>query len=237
MIIINSHRFGPPPPYVPPTPPINPVVWSTADSITGKNNGDALTTWADTGSNGYAWTASASPQYRSTEGPNGLPCLLMDITTGVMIGNAGVGTAMNAGTAGEVFMVVKAAASSGDSASWKWGISGNSPHYHFGNANTYYDDSLRTDRTGYTSQWDMTAWTLVNFSMSAGVWTARANSTLWTTDTGKTFSCRPQPILGASDIYNNTGFRMAEVACFSRALTGQERSDMESLLNTKYNLW
>jgi len=57
-----------------PTVPTGMTLWLKADAITGKNDGDTLTTWLDSSSYANTATASGSPTYQTNE-INGRPAV------------------------------------------------------------------------------------------------------------------------------------------------------------------
>lgn len=76
-----------------------------AADITGKSNGDVMGTWLDTSGNGYNFSPTNGPTYRSADGPNSQPCVRFAAASSQYFTGpdwSGLGL-----TAVEVFIVIK----------------------------------------------------------------------------------------------------------------------------------
>ncbi len=139
-------------------------------------------------------------------------------------------------------MIVKSLAANSLGASWQWGTSAFSSHYHYNAENgSYYEDALRSTRPGYTAQWDMESWRLVNYTATGGVgtttWKARVDGALFQDETLQIFGALSRPRLGEGiSGSQTTGFYIAEVFVFDRVLTDTERDQMCAYVADKYTM-
>ena len=86
---------------------LTPTAWYKADAITGKNDGDSVTSWLDSSGNGRTLTGAAGATYKAAPFANGLPMLLLDgVDDGFDSGAVELSTVLSgAGMKGSVFVI------------------------------------------------------------------------------------------------------------------------------------
>lgn len=89
------------------------ILWLKADAITGKNDGDTLSTWNDSSGAGHNATGSgsANPAYK-TNIINGLPVVRLDGTNGFQLGTSGTNESAFDLATSTIFAVAKRTAGS-----------------------------------------------------------------------------------------------------------------------------
>ena len=145
---------------------------------------------------------------------------------------------MSGATAGEVFVVVKAAADN-DSAShslWNFGSTNAGARYPENNGQLYDDFGSTT----YGQEGDpvpgLNTFNLYNVSAASGGWTSRINGAVLFTRSSNTVGWRTAPVLGFNASSNYFNGDMAEVIIYDRVLTAAERESVGQYLYTKYQL-
>lgn len=211
-------------------------VWLSADTITGKSNGAALTTWADRSGNGYDATASGAPTYR-TSVVNGEPVVRFNGTTDYFT----FGNVLTGLTAAEVFAVVKidndppgAFAQGG---LWRMDTDTvNSTFYPFTDTVVYLGFGTTARKTVGNPAPALTSPRLLNVSSASGAWTTRLDGTqLFTTGTN-TVAWPAAPLLGKSHGPYFLDGDIAEFLVFDHVLTADERANVNAYIADKYGL-
>lgn len=68
--------------------------WYKADALTGYSAGDPLTSWPDSGPNGFDAAVITAPTYRATDGPNSMPCVRFASASSQGLSADGIATAL-----------------------------------------------------------------------------------------------------------------------------------------------
>jgi hypothetical protein len=213
------------------------VAWFKADAISGKNDGDAISSWTDSSGNtnhAVQATGSLQPLYK-TAIQNGKPVVRFDGTDDyVQFGDA------SALTAGTGFIVAKAnadpAAASTNAGLWHLGTHAATPtFYPFTDSNVY--DAFGTDSRKSTGNPTPTlaAFNVYTVSSAAGAWTSWFNGTQHFTTATNTVSFPTDPKLGRGiaagvALLGDIG----EFLLYNSALSAGNRQAVEAYLKAKW---
>lgn len=214
------------------------MVRSTADAVTGVADGGTLSGWDDISGSGRHWTigGTGSPKYRATAGPGSTPAVEVGSSgsDGYFICDAALLTALAAANQAEVFIVLKAAASSANAGLWYFSACAFSAHYHYSDTNTIYETFGMATRIDAISTGSLTQWRLYNVSSSPGAQTVRLDGTLIAT--GSSNFSMAGGWLGESQSFNTADLQIADIQIWNRVLNASERDTVEGQLAAKYGL-
>lgn len=206
-------------------------LWAAARLITGLSDSDPVTTWSDQSGQGNDLSQSTTgnkPLYK-TNIVNGRPAILFDGVDDYFT----LANVLSGASAGEVFIVIKAAAdpavSSAKSGIWNMDGEGtNACHYPFTDGNIYdaWGSTARKSTGNPTPS--LASWRIYNISSAAGAWTSRIDGVQHYTTATNTFSSfSGSPYLGRSaslfgDVYFNG--HIAEILIFNEVLSAGDRT-------------
>lgn len=235
-----------------PTDLSNLLFWYKADAITGLTNGASITTWPDSGPNGWDITtvAGTAPTWHSSV-QNSLPAVLFGGAGLLKLPSAALGAFQNKG-AGMVYVVINETNNSSGSADILRASTASVGPGRFTWEHTSSQAQIggrRLDTDSFVQYNDASFSTGTWYIESAYIdWTnngsaSRQNGGTWTTHSsmfssgGSTSNTASNVIdVGGNSSSSNTyltGY-IAEIFCFDRVLTSTEQAQMDSYLSDRY---
>jgi len=217
-----------------PMPTTGMICWLKADAIIGKVDGNTVTTWADSSPGaGFPATAGANAPIYKTPVLNGLPVIRFATNTSMTL------PSLSALSAGEVFIVVKAAAAS---ALWSLGsTAGNWYPYSNLSGQVYETFGQASTRFNFAPTMAVNVFRLYNvWSVSTATDCLHANLDTVTQYTANTntvgFPASP-PTLGYN-VNSNSYFNgdIAEIIIYNQKLSSADRTTVQNCLQAKYAL-
>jgi len=219
-------------------------LWAEADSITGLNNNDAITTWSDESGNGNDMTQSTTankPTY-ITAGINSKASVAFDLD------HAGarfftLGSFMSGFTAGEIFVVVgnetDPQGTPANTGFWNFSSQGATPccpdtHFPWTEGTIYDSWGTTVRKTVGNPSPSLTTARVYNVQSASGAWLAALDgSTLLSTGTN-TVGFATAPTLGRSiNAYYYRG-TVAMIAVSDSVLSAGDRSIVLNYLTEKW---
>jgi hypothetical protein len=224
-------------------------LWLDAAQITGKSDGDEISTWSDVSGNSRDATGvvvnTLEPTYRATDGPNSMPAVRMvrsDNGQGGYFTLADFLTGL-AATSGHCLVVVKidndppsannhAAPPLGD-----WGTS-TDEYYCFPSDNGIYDgwgSSVRKTTGDPTPA--LTSWRLYEVRSASGAWSNRIDGTVHFSTGTNTVAWSSAPKIGRSTTSSKFMHGLiAEIVFYNKILDSTEYQTIKDYFTTKYGL-
>jgi hypothetical protein len=207
--------------------------WLKADAIGGLSDGDPITTWQDSSAANHDATASGGnrPVYK-TNILNSLPVARLTRASSQFFALPD----MSALTEGEIFIVVKANAESPSNSLWLIGSDSAEMLYPFSGDSKIYDQFGTTARKTVDDPTPaLTSFRIYSVYSASGDWQAYLDGvSLFSTGTN-TVGFNASPLLG----WGGTDFLdgdIAEVIIYDHKITGTERTNIVTYLQTKYGL-
>ena len=251
-LIIDSFRLAAPPPSGPQPSDLSGLeLWLPGNSITGRSDGDTISTvWPDLSGHGRDATAvvltTRKPLWKATAGPNSKPCVEMVTDSNGQGGYFNLPNFLTGFTAGEGFTVIKLVAdppSSGGQAPGlgDWGQT-TDDYFPFVSDGKIYDGFGATARkTTNNPTTSLTGWVLYNNRSASASWVSSINAATSGNDffsTGtNTVGWGTAPRIGFSATNNHyvRGW-IADVIFYGRILddTTERKAVIHAYLNNRY---
>lgn len=210
--------------------------WYKADSITGLNDGDPITTvWPDDAGNFDATSAGGgnSPTYKTgiVNGHSVVRCMQAGATYFTSMGD------LSALTAGEVFVVVQLTSESTGPAQGLFSLGGANQFYPLTASGVIWDDfGTSGQKTTVDPATPLTQWHIYGAHSAANDWSNYIDGAeIYHTNTNTVAFPAAATFLCRDDVYNLEG-DMAEFILYSRKLTTDERADVIAYLKSTYGI-
>lgn len=226
-------------------------LWLNANTITGLNDGDEITTWDDDSGNGRHATGSVGggaikPRYRPTAGPNTMPAVqISDEATPTSSFFSLADNSFSGLTEGHIFVVVKIDQDPPDSnleAGPPTSFGQNKTDlYPFVTDSKVYDgfaSTVRKDAIDISTS--LATWHVYEARSASGAWSLRVNGA---TSGGDFFSTATNTVGYASTnlrvgsqvtTVNTLNGHIAEIILYGRVLGAGEITDIYDYLEAKY---